>query len=306
MGIDKPNVRFVAHTDIPKSVEAYYQEIGRAGRDGLPATAWMAYGMQDMAMRRSMINSSDSEGDRKRVEQQMLTALLGLAETTECRRKVLLRYFGEEYPDACKNCDTCLQPVESFDGKIAAQKALSAVHRTGQRFGAAYLTDVLLGKDNQRITSFGHDLIPTYGVGKEFSATEWSSIFRQLVASGKLNVDIEGYGGLVFSEQSAKVLRGEEEVMLRKDLIYKSKKSSTPKKHKTTISLSDEGRELFELLRAKRLELAKEQNVPPYVIFHDKTLVEMSEKKPRKLEDCLLYTSPSPRDQRGSRMPSSA
>lgn len=289
MGIDKPNVRFVAHTDIPKSVESYYQEIGRAGRDGLPATAWMAYGMQDMAMRRSMINSSDSEDDRKRVEQQMLTALLGLAETTECRRKVLLRYFGEDYPNSCKNCDTCLQPVESFDGKVAAQKALSAVHRTGQRFGAAYLTDLLIGKENQRMISFGHDRLPTFGVGTEFTATEWSSIFRQLVAAGMLNVDIEGYGGLMFSERSAAVLRGEEPMLLRKDPSYKLKKSTTQSsksgKHKSNLSLSDEGRVVFELLRAQRLELAREQNVPPYVIFHDKTLVEMSEQKPQKLEE---------------------
>jgi len=287
MGIDKSNVRFVAHTDIPRSIEAYYQEIGRAGRDGLPAAAWMSYGLQDVALRRSMINSSDSDSERKRIEQQMLTALLGFVETTECRRKVILRYFGEEYlgidsAGACNNCDTCLQPVESFDGTVAAQKALSAVHRTGQRFGASYLTNLLIGKETDRMISFGHVSLPTFGVGKEFSATEWSSIFRQLVAGGILNVDIEGYGGLQFSEKSIPVLKGLQEITFRKDVAAKKTKK---RRVKTQIVITDEGKIIFEKLRKKRMELAREQNVPPYVIFHDKTLIEMSEITPSNREE---------------------
>jgi ATP-dependent DNA helicase RecQ len=284
MGIDKPNVRFVAHIDLPKSVESYYQEVGRGGRDGLPAVAWMAYGMQDVAMRRSMIGSSESSEGRKRIEQQMLTALLGYAETTECRRKVLLRYFGEELNENCNNCDTCLVPVETFDGSLAAQKALSAVFRTGQRFGASYLTDVLLGKDTDRIISFSHNQLPTFGVGSEYSATEWASIFRQLVAAGFLDVDIEGYGGLRLTEKSKLALNGDIEIQLRVDTSTKSKKRSK-KKQSSASEMSTEGRMVFELLRKKRLDMAREQNVPPYVIFHDKTLMEMAETRPSALEE---------------------
>lgn len=284
MGIDKPNVRFVAHIDLPKSVESYYQEIGRAGRDGLPAVAWMAYGMQDVAMRRTMISGSESGENRKRIEQQMLTALLGYSETTECRRKVLLRYFGEDLEENCNNCDTCLIPVETFDGTLAAQKALSAVYRTGQRFGASYLSDVLLGKESDRIISFGHNRLPTFGVGTEYSPTEWASIFRQLVAAGYLDVDIEGYGGLRFSEKSKLILSGDLELQLRKDVSRKGHKSRS-KKQSSVQEMTREGQILFEQLRKKRLDMARAQNVPPYVIFHDKTLKEMAETRPSGLEE---------------------
>lgn len=284
MGIDKPNVRFVAHTDLPKSIEAYYQEVGRAGRDGLPASAWMAYGFGDLVTRRQMIESSDSSSERKRVEQQKLTALLGYCEAVECRRKMLLRYFGEE-GEACGNCDTCLTPVAVWDGTIAAQQALSAVYRTGQRFGASHLTDVLMGKATERIKQFRHDRIKTFGAGSDLSRVEWAGVFRQLVAAGLLAVDIEGFGGLFLTEKSGSVLRGEREIIFRREISQRAAKSSAGKRPKAELLLTPEGQELFDRLRKRRLELAKQQSVPPYVIFHDKTLVEMAESRPQSLEE---------------------
>ncbi|MGA7983052.1 MAG: DNA helicase RecQ, partial [Chromatiaceae bacterium] len=217
MGIDKPDVRFVAHLDLPKSVEAYYQETGRAGRDGLPADAWMTYGIGDVVTLRRLIEDSEADERFKRVELHKLNALLGLCETTECRRRVMLNYFGEPLDDPCGNCDTCLTPVETWDGTVAAQKAMSCVYRTEQRFGVNYLIDVLLGKDHERIRRFGHDRISTYGIGKELDADQWKSVYRQLVAAGLVAVDIEGHGALKLTEHSRPVLRDEREVRLRRD-----------------------------------------------------------------------------------------
>jgi ATP-dependent DNA helicase RecQ len=192
MGIDKPDVRFVAHLDLPKSLEAYYQETGRGGRDGQAADAWMTYGLGDVVMLRRMIEDSEADERFKRVEMQKLDSMLGFCETTECRRQVLLGYFGEPLPKPCGNCDTCLEPVATWDGTLAAQKALSCIYRTGQRFGSSYLVDILLGKDNERIRRFGHDRVTTFGIGQELSADQWKSVYRQLVAGGFVAVDFEG------------------------------------------------------------------------------------------------------------------
>ncbi|MFZ0789834.1 MAG: DNA helicase RecQ, partial [Chromatiaceae bacterium] len=215
MGIDKPDVRFVAHLDLPKSLEAYYQETGRAGRDGLPADAWMTYGLGDVVMMRRLIEDSQSEERFKRVELHKLNALLGYCETTECRRVVMLNYFGEQHTEPCGNCDTCLDPVESWDGTVAAQKALSCVYRTEQRFGVNYLIDVLLGSDHERVRRFGHDRLSTFGIGKDLSADQWKSVYRQLVAAGLIAVDMEGHGALRLTDQSRPVLRGERRLHLR-------------------------------------------------------------------------------------------
>jgi len=275
MGIDKPNVRFVIHADLPKSIESYYQETGRAGRDGLPATALMFYGMADLVRLRRMINEGEATEARKRLEHIKLSSLVGLAETTSCRRKVLLEYFGEEHESSCGNCDTCLFPVEQWDGTIVAQKALSAVFRTGQMFGQKHLTDVLCGKDTEKVQQFQHSKLPTFGVGSEISEREWSSVFRQLVAASFLEVD-EQYGGLKLTEKSRALLSGEQKIMFRKDpsLTTKRKKKETVPPAIRALDSASEA--LFQLLRARRLELAKKNGVPPYVIFHDKTLVEIA------------------------------
>ena len=279
MGIDKPDVRFVAHLDLPKSLEAYYQETGRAGRDGLAADAWMAYGMQDAAKLRQLVETSEAPDAQKRVEHQKLDALLGFCETTRCRRQVLLEYFGETLAEPCGNCDTCLEPVESFDGTEAAQKALSAVYRTGQRFGAGHVIDVLVGGDGARIHRFGHDRLSTYGVGGEYSRTEWRAIFRQLVAMGLLVVDVAGHGGLRLGPDCRAVLRGERRIELRRDALgRRAAKAAKPRSAATFDDPADEA--LFEALRARRRALAKAQGVPPYVIFHDSTLVEIAHAKP--------------------------
>lgn len=277
MGIDKPNVRFVAHLDLPKSIEGYYQETGRAGRDGLPANAWMAYGLQDVITLRQMLQSSDTDETHKRVELHKLDAMLGLCEQVSCRREVLLSYFGDSQEQPCGNCDTCLEPVETWDGTIAAQQALSCIYRTDQRFGVNYLIDVLLGKDNQRIKNFAHDKQSTFGIGKEISGNQWRSVFRQLVVRGLVDVDVEGYGALKLNNSCRPVLRGEATVMLRKDLAPEKGK-------KTKASRGDFSRHsdniLWEALRAKRRELADAQDVPPYIIFNDATLTEMVERAP--------------------------
>ncbi len=284
MGIDKPDVRFVAHLDLPKSLEAYYQETGRAGRDGLPADAWMAYGIQDVAKLQQLIANSDGPDVQKRVERQKLDALLGYCETTRCRRQVLLAYFGEELREPCGNCDTCLAPVESFDGTEAAQKALSCVYRTGQMFGAAHVIDVLLGGETERVRKFHHDRLSTYGIGGELSREAWRSVIRQLVALGLLVVDVEGHGGLRLGPDCRAVLRGERRIELRRDPTWrKAPKAAKPRRQ---VALEDPAAEsLFQALRAKRFALAKAQGVPPYVIFHDSTLMEMAQAKPRSLDD---------------------
>ncbi|MHB8696674.1 MAG: DNA helicase RecQ [Sulfuricaulis sp.] len=285
MGIDKPNVRFVAHLNLPKSVEAYYQETGRAGRDGLPADAWMIYGLQDVITLRQMLEASDSDDARKRIERHKLDAMLGLCELTTCRRQALLTNFGETLSKPCGNCDSCLDPPEGWDATVPAQKALSCVHRTGQRFGVNYLIDVLLGKDDERIKRFGHDRLTTSGIGKELDQQEWRGVFRQLISRGLLAVDLEGHGGLRLTDLSRPVLRGEEPLMLRRDAKPEKTKTTKAMRAVRSVFIQDADRRLWEALRARRLELARKQGVPPYVVFHDTTLAEMVERRPQTLSD---------------------
>ncbi len=285
MGIDKPNVRFVAHLNLPKSVEAYYQETGRAGRDGLPADAWMIYGLQDVITLRQMMESSESDDAHKRVERHKLDAMLGLCELTTCRRQALLGYFSESLPKPCGNCDSCLEPPESWDASVPAQKALSCVHRTGQRFGVNYLVDVLLGKDDDRIQRFGHHNVSVFGIGKDLSQQEWRGVFRQLISRGLLAVDHEGHGGLHLTDASRPVLRGEERLLLRRDTRPdKIKKTRSTRSARRPFATEADQR-LWEALRTRRLELARKQGVPPYVVFHDATLAEMVERRPQSLGD---------------------
>ncbi len=281
MGIDKPDVRFVAHLDLPKSIESYYQETGRAGRDGLKSNAWLAYGLEDLSKIIHFIVSSNASEDQKRIERQKLDALLGLCETMRCRRQVLLEYFGESLKNPCGNCDTCLEPVKSFDATVATQKALSCVYKTGERFGAAYMIDVLLGSNSARIVQFNHNKISTYGIGKEYSKNQWRSIFRQLVAKNLLVVDMEGHGGYRLGENSRGVLRGEAKVLLREEQFSKTAGRSRDKLKQAKVTLDNEEDEaLFQDLRAHRRELASEQKVPPFIIFHDTALLEMAKKRP--------------------------
>ncbi|MEQ1914824.1 MAG: DNA helicase RecQ [Sideroxydans sp.] len=287
MGIDKPNVRFVAHLDLPKSMEGYYQETGRAGRDGLPANAWMAYGLGDVVSMRQMLLSGDSPEERKRVELQKLDALLGFCESTSCRHQTLLRYFGEEHPGVCQECDNCLSPVDTWDATQAAQMALSCVYRTGQRFGVAHLIDVLLGKATPKIEQFNHQQLSTFGIGKSLAQTQWSSVYRQLVAAGFISVDMEAYGGLKLTEMSRPVLRGEQAVWLRRD-AEPVKRTNSKAERSSRLREAFEGANedpLWQALKAKRMELAREQGVPPYVIFHDSTLLEMLNRKPQSLSE---------------------
>lgn len=286
MGIDKPDVRFVAHLSVPRNIEAYYQETGRAGRDGLPANAWMAYGMADIVMQRSFIEEGGAPDNQKRIEIQKLNALLGLCEASTCRRQILLNYFGDKH-ESCGNCDICLNPPESFDGKIAAQKALSTVYRTEQRFGVGYLVDVLLGSDDQRIKNFNHDQLSVYGIGKEFTKQEWQTIFRQLVAMNFLKTDIAGHGGLSITKEGHQFLRSKATINLRQISAKKEKvtKAKTSKAKTSIILESEEDQNLFEKLRAKRLEIAKAQNIAPYIIFHDKTLLEIAKAKPTTMDE---------------------
>jgi ATP-dependent DNA helicase RecQ len=282
MGIDKPDVRFVAHLNLPKSVEAYYQETGRAGRDGLPADAWMLYGLQDVIMLRQMQEGSDADELHKRVERHKLDAMLAFCELVTCRRQALLRYFGQDLERPCGNCDTCLEPPETWDATVAAQKALSCVHRTGQRFGVNYLVDVLLGKTNERMQRFGHDGLSTFGIGTELDNAGWRNLYRQLIARGLLAVDLEGYGGLHLTEASRPVLRGEQALHLRK--AVRVKKRPRRAAAKTTAFTEPADLALWEALRLCRQELAEEQGVPAYVIFHDATLGQMVERRPETLE----------------------
>ena len=285
MGIDKPNVRFVAHLDLPKSMEGYYQETGRAGRDGLPANAWMAYGLGDVVSMRKMLDSGDAPEQRKQVERQKLDALLGFCESTACRHQTLLRYFGEQHPGDCGQCDNCLQPVDTWDATQAAQMALSCVYRTGQRFGVVHLIDVLLGKVTPRVAQFSHQALSTFGIGKELSQQQWNSVFRQLVAGGFLEADIEAYGGLKLTTLSRPVLRSETEVWLRRDNeVVKRKVSKAGRAanvKEAYVAVSEDP--LWYLLKDKRTELARDQGVPPYLIFHDSTLLEFLNRRPTNL-----------------------
>ncbi len=279
MGIDKPDVRFVAHADLPGSIEAYYQETGRAGRDGLPSEAMMLYGYEDIALRSRFIEESDAPDQRKRMERQKLDALLGLAETARCRRQVLLSYFGDACAP-CGNCDTCAEPPALFDGTIAAQKVLSCIHRTGERFGQGYVVDVLLGVEDERISRFGHDQISTYGIGREHDNRTWRAIIRQLVAQRLIDVDLSGHGGLSISEAGRRFLREKQTLMLRVPPKPKASRDRVARGRTATASLSERDQALFQALREKRLEIARTQNVPPYVIFHDRTLMELASARP--------------------------
>jgi ATP-dependent DNA helicase RecQ len=288
MGIDKPDVRFVAHLDLPASMEAYYQETGRAGRDGQPADAWMVYSLADVVAMRKLQDQSEGDQAFKRIQQRKLEALLGYGEAVECRREALLGYFGETYPAPCRTCDNCSQTVEAWDGTIAAQKALSCVYRTGQRFGAAHLTDILVGNPNQRILRLRHDKLKTFGAGKELSPKEWRSVYRQLLAAGMLSVNIGKISGYRLTEKSWPVLRSERKVRLRKDprLVRNKKAIKTSTKHKPDL-MDNDARQLFEKLRRLRLDLSKKLGVPPFVIFHDKTLTEMAVFKPNSRGEFL-------------------
>jgi ATP-dependent DNA helicase RecQ len=288
MGIDKPDVRFVLHADLPASIEAFYQETGRAGRDGLPAETLMLYGAADIALRRRFIDESDAPDARKRIERRKLDALLGFAESCQCRRQVLLRYFGDDC-DACRNCDVCLDPPETFDGSIAAQKLLSCIYRTGERFGQAHVVSVLLGEFDERIGRLGHDKLSTFGIGQEHDRNTWRSVVRQLVAHGLITVDVAGHGGLSISPKGREFLREKPSLSLRALKKARPERKTAQRETMQALpaaqALAAADRALFEKLRAKRLELAKAQNVPPYVIFHDKTLAEMAVRRPRSVTE---------------------
>ncbi|BCX89717.1 ATP-dependent DNA helicase RecQ [Methylomarinovum tepidoasis] len=286
MGIDKPDVRFVAHLDLPKSLEAYYQETGRAGRDGLPAEAWMLYGLQDVVMVRQLLAQSQADARVKRIEHHKLEALLGYCETTECRRQVLLRYFGETLAEPCGNCDTCLEPPAVWEATCEARMALSCVYRTGQRFGVNYLIDVLRGQAGERIRQFGHDRVSTFGIGGHLSAAQWKSVFRQLTAAGYLAVDMAGHGGLRLTEKCRPLLRGEETLRLRHDPQVR-KAAATKDRRSAGMPEDEDGRRLWAALRALRRRLAEAQQVPPYIIFSDATLADLVERRPRD-PDALL------------------
>ena len=286
LGVDKPNVRFVAHLDPPKSLEAYYQETGRAGRDGLPADAWMVYGLNDMAFLINLINSSEADEERKRLELIKLRKMFGYCEAASCRRSILLSHFGEELETGCGNCDNCLSPTPTWDGLLAAQKALSCVYRTDQLFGVNHLINVLRGNDSDQVLRHGHQGLAVYGLGRDLNQRQWKSIFRQLLAMGALDVDRE-YGGLQLTPAARPILRGERELTLRLDRgqakLRKKKSKAAPS---AGLGLTDPvDQELFEKLRNKRLELAKEQSVPPYAVFHDRTLVEFALNRPTDLTE---------------------
>jgi ATP-dependent DNA helicase RecQ len=286
MGIDKPNVRFVAHLDLPKSMEGYYQETGRAGRDGLAANAWMVYGMGDVVSMRQMLDSGEASEERKRLERLKLDALLGYCESTACRHQTILRYFGESHPGACDQCDNCLHPVETWQATQVAQMALSCVYRTGQRFGVGHLIDVLTGKLTPQVERFGHDKVSTFGIGKSLNQAQWSGVYRQLIAAGMLEADMAAYGGLKLTEAARPVLKGEQEVWLRRDAEPEKRMSKAERSARAKEAFAGANDDpLWQALKAKRLELAREQGVPPYVIFHDSTLLEIHNRKPQTLDE---------------------
>ncbi|MDE2408553.1 MAG: DNA helicase RecQ [Xanthomonadaceae bacterium] len=286
MGIDKPDVRFVAHLDLPKSLEGYYQETGRAGRDGDPAEAWLGYGMGDAVLLRRMIEEGDASDERKRLEHGKLDALIGYCESTACRRQILLAYFGEPHAGACGNCDNCLHPPQTWDATEAARKALSCVYRTGQRFGAAHVIDVLRGADNAKVRQFGHQAVSTYGIGKDLDARQWRGVFRQLLAAGLLDTDFESHGALRLTADATPLLRGERSLHLRKDLPKPARAGRRSDTSNTAfIALPAAAEARFTALRLWRAEMAREQGVPAYVIFHDATLRSIALEDPHALDD---------------------
>ncbi|WP_293775525.1 DNA helicase RecQ [uncultured Oxalicibacterium sp.] len=283
MGIDKPDVRFVAHLDLPKSIEGYYQETGRAGRDGLPANAWMAYGLQDVVQQRRMIDESEADETFKRVQSIKLDAMLGLCETLHCRRVRLLDYFGQA-SQPCGNCDTCLQPPRSFDATVAVQKLLSTIYRVDQRFGAMHVLDVLRGADSEKIRQWAHDKLSTFGIGADRSEAEWRAILRQSIALGLIDVDHESYGALKLTDAARPVLKGQQSVQLRTyEKPVKSRRIGKPKPYVET-ELTSEEQALFEKLRWWRMETARKHNVPAYVVFQDATMREIAKIQPTSLD----------------------
>ena len=285
MGIDKPDVRFVAHVDLPKSMEAYYQETGRAGRDGEPAEAWMVYGLQDVVRMRKMVDQSEADEEHKRIERMKLDALLGWCEVTACRRRALLEYFGDSLVEHCGNCDICLTPPKTWDGTVEAQKLLSCVYRTGQRFGGAHVIDVLRGKDTDKALRNRHEHLSTFGIGEDRSAVQWRSIVRQLMVQGYLRSDAERYGALRLTPKSRPLLKGEEQVRLREDTSSKRAIRKTARAPSYQVTPEDEP--LWESLRELRTRLSREAGVPPYVIFHDATLMEMVRLRPSSPAELL-------------------
>jgi len=287
MGIDKPDVRFVAHMDLPKSLEGYYQETGRAGRDGEPSDAWLAYGLGDAVLLQRMIEQSDSGAERKRLERSKLDTLIAYCESTGCRRQTLLGYFGETHPGACGHCDNCLDPPQGWDGTIAARKALSCVYRSGQRFGAAHMIDILRGADTAKIRQNGHESLSTYGIGADLDARQWRSVFRQLVAAGLLEVDVEGHGALRLTAESGSVLKGERTLQLRTEapVARRRDRTATTRSRDVDTTLPADAAERFAALRQWRGETARAQSVPAYVIFHDSTLRDIALRRPQHLDE---------------------
>jgi ATP-dependent DNA helicase RecQ len=289
MGIDKPNVRFVAHLDAPKNLEAYYQETGRAGRDGLAADAWMTYGIADVMSLMRLLDASEVTERQRRIERRKMEALIGYCEAVSCRRQVLLGYFGESDHPPCGNCDNCRTPVPSWDGTVAAQKALSAVYRTGQRFGAHHLVDILVGNATERVVRLKHDRLKTFGVGTELDRRGWLSVFRQLVAQGFILPDLAGHGGLALAPAAAEIVRGTRTVRFRLDPRGPTRQSPKPdRKIAQATELDPVARTLWEALRAWRLEEARRQELPPYVIFHDSTLLEVARRRPISLTSLAI------------------
>ncbi len=287
MGIDKPNVRYVAHLDLPGSVEAYYQETGRAGRDGLPSDVWMAYGMADVIQRGRMIDEGGAADEIKRVERSKLNALLAICETASCRRQAILSHFGESHAGNCGGCDTCLKPVETWDGTDAAIKALAAIYRTGERFGTGHVVDVLIGNVNEKTERFGHTEMPVFGAGKDIAARTWQSVFRQLLAMGLVRVDHGAFGALKLEEGARAVFKREREVFFRKDRPASERrpKRAAQAERRSVLSGSDDA--LFEALRAERTAIARSLSVPPYVVFPDTTLIAFATERPRTHKELL-------------------
>ncbi len=285
MGIDKPDVRFVAHLDLPASIESYYQETGRAGRDGLPADAWMVYGLSDLMQIRQLRTRSGTSAAQMQLDRERLEALLAYCEHPGCRRPPLLSYFGEQHPGNCGHCDNCLDPPETWDGTEAARMALSCVYRSGQRFGAAHIVDILLGNATDKVIRQGHDNLSTFGIGSELDRKRWHSVIRQLLAMGHLMPDPEGHGGLVLGDQCRELLRGERSVTLRQDVTPTSRKGPVKRAEKNQTFQAPDDSPAWQKLRQWRMELAREREVPPYVIFHDATLAEVLARRPANLEE---------------------